>query len=162
MGIRHLPKGSRLPLGNILQSNQKHLYEVQIVTRWTFPHIRIVLNFGLVLRWQQPFCDKAWQSGQNGLNDVEVVRDSLCHIRWRKLDMFHRHTGGVHTTTHVAHSTVTEYGHHLDRSSMGTARDVHTTSDEQQCQRKQQRQHDMSELLHFGCKDRDFFPTLGI
>ena len=83
MGIRHLPKGSILPLGNILQSNQKHLYEVQIVTRWTFPHIRIVLNFDLVLYWQQPFCDKAWQSGQQGLDDMEIVRDSLRHIRWR-------------------------------------------------------------------------------
>ena len=119
-----------------LKSNQKYLYEVQIVTGRTLPHIRIVLNLHLILHRHQPFCDKAWQSGQKGLDNVEVVRDGLRHIRWRKLEMFHRHTGGVHATTHVAHSTITENGHHLDRSRMGTARDVHTTSDEQQCQRK--------------------------
>ena len=136
----------RHPLKNgiLLKSNQQHLYKVQIVAGRTFPDLRNKLNIGLVPGRHQPFCDKAWQDGQQGLEDVEVVGNGLRHIRWRQLEMLRRHAAGVHVTAHIVHATALEYGHHLKRPRMGTTRNGNTTSDKQQCHRKQYRQADMT------------------
>ena len=116
----------------ILKSNEQDADEVQIVAGWTFPHLRNKLTDSLALGRYQPFCDKAWQNGQQGLHHVEVVGDGLCHIRRRQLEMLRRHAAGIHITVHIAHAIALEYGHHLECSRMCTARNSDTTSNKQQ------------------------------
>jgi hypothetical protein len=69
---------------------------------------------------------------------MEIMCNGVRHIRRRQFHMLHRHTAGIPVAMLIMHFLATEYGHNLHRPRMRAMQDIHTASDKQQQNRKQQ------------------------